>query len=53
MIRAAVAQHKECLDTNDRSKRMLVLPNYYMQKMDNYQSDDGRILLMGDAAHGI
>ncbi|KAF3918961.1 hypothetical protein ABW20_dc0108075 [Dactylellina cionopaga] len=50
IIRSAIQQHKDAADT-DRSKKILVLPNYYMQVMDRYHSDDGRILLMGDSAH--
>ncbi|KAK6502959.1 hypothetical protein TWF481_007996 [Arthrobotrys musiformis] len=50
IIRFAIQQHKDSADT-DRSKRILVLPNYYMQVMERYHSEDGRILLTGDSAH--
>ncbi|KAJ6262236.1 hypothetical protein Dda_3041 [Drechslerella dactyloides] len=51
IIRFGMQQHKESSEA-ERSKRVLVLPNYYMQIMDRYNSTDGRILLMGDSAHG-
>ncbi|KAF3911976.1 hypothetical protein AA313_de0205055 [Arthrobotrys entomopaga] len=50
IVKFAVQQHKEAAET-ERSKKIMVMPNYYMQVMDQYSSDDGRILLMGDAAH--
>ncbi|EPS44482.1 hypothetical protein H072_1518 [Dactylellina haptotyla CBS 200.50] len=50
IVRFAIQQHKEAGET-DRSKKILVLPNYYMQIMEKYNSNDGKILLVGDAAH--
>ncbi|KAK6340980.1 hypothetical protein TWF696_009292 [Orbilia brochopaga] len=50
ILKYAMQQHKEAEET-ERSKRVLVLPNYYMQIMERYNSTDGRILLMGDSAH--
>ena len=52
MIRYAIKQYREA-GPDERWKKIMVLPNYQMPSMESYSSEDGRILLMGDAAHGI
>ncbi|KAF3216585.1 hypothetical protein TWF106_008213 [Orbilia oligospora] len=48
--RQLLERHKDWV--NPKGEKVIdILPNYFMQTMEQYHSDDGKILLMGDSAH--